>query len=344
MKQNSSISIGLLEVEDEQQLLNFMEQGLKDNGRFRSFWKWRQEGKPHSGGETAVVAKVDEELTGSIGIVPAQITLSGSPINASWQQDTLVAKSMRGKGLGKRLVNKGAENWDMVMAKGTNKPMYGLRKALKFEDAPNPTYLIRVSRPRLAANSFKDKIIECILAVYKTLLPWPKTDRDIKLSPKNDFDNSFDILADKIGQENVLRVYKNAGYLNWRYIAYPHKKYTILKAADTETRGAIVVNICGDTADEGWIVDLVCGSDDTQCAYILLKEAITYLEANGVSRIWAFATLPAARKWLCRCGFIPTNRTPHFTFRIKNKELDSSKITNAAWDFWHGDGDLELYQ
>ena len=105
-----------------------------------------------------------------------------------------------------------------------------------------------------------------------------------------------------------------------------------------------MVNICGDTADEGWIVDLVCGSDDTQCAYILLKEAITYLEANGVSRIWAFATLPAARKWLCRCGFIPTNRTPHFTFRIENKELDSSKLTNAAWDFWHGDGDLELYQ
>jgi hypothetical protein len=48
------------------------------------------------------------------------------------------------------------------------------------------------------------------------------------------------------------------------------------------------------------------------------------------------------RRWFMRYGFVPTKFTPRFTYRAANKEI-TEKVGTVEWDFWHGDGDLELY-
>jgi len=63
------------------------------------------------------------------GVVPASVTLKGSMLRASWQEDSLVLKTMRGKGVGEKLVIDGAKGWDIVLAKGTSKAIF---KAVKF--------------------------------------------------------------------------------------------------------------------------------------------------------------------------------------------------------------------
>jgi GNAT superfamily N-acetyltransferase len=323
--------------------LSFMQENLDNCEQFRSFWQWRHENKEVSGGETAVIAKEKGKVVGCVGIVPAMITMKGLRIKASWQQDSLVSPAMRGKGLGKRLVKEGAEGWDLVMAKGTNKPMYGLRKSLSFIDVPKSNYLIRVCNVRDEAKSVKEHLVEYVLRLWKSFLSIPKKDDEIEVKPINSFDKSYNNLADELVKENVLRQHKGQDYLNWRYFGCPEKIYIVFRAGEAKARGAVICKISGANSDEGWIVDLICPSFDYQCAYALLNAAVNYFEDQGVSRCWVFATLPAARKWLYRFGYLPTKRTPRFTYRVQQKYLNEKFIDSTKWDFWHGDGDLELY-
>lgn len=341
---DQELAIALLDPAGEAALFDFMRNNLGEWRKFQSCWRWRQQGLPHSGGETAVVAKYGGSIVGCVGIVPVRIFYAGEEIKTSWQQDSFVSSAMRGKGVAKKLVNKGAEAWEMVMAKGTSKPMYGLRKALAFADVPNDSYMLGINRPRKTAKSLKEAVAEYLLLFWKHLLPPPAAKRAVKVVAVDAFDRSFDTLADQLVRQPIVQPYKGSDYLNWRYGSAPEKRYTIFRAGGEPARGAIVVNISGDHADEGWIVDLICAPDDAQCAYALLRKAMAFFREQDVSRIWVFATLPVARQWLFRFGLLPTKRTPHFTYRIYGKSPAGQRLANADWSFWHGDGDVEMYQ
>lgn len=339
----NEIEIKMLEPEDEKDFLKFMEKHLGNWKKFKKLWNWRRNSDPGLIFETALLAKAKGLTVGCVGIAPALITLRGLQIKASWQQDSLVSPSMRGKGLGKRLVNKASESWDMVVAKGTSKPMHGLRKSLGFTDVPNSNYLLWVSKPRPMFNGLKKLLIENILCLWKTILPTPKRNRKISVQSIHSFDQSLNILADKLADEKVLRPYKGKNYLNIRYCECPGKQYKILKTMKSETTGAIVLSTIGPHLDEGWIVDMICSSKDKKSAYALLFAAMEYFKKQNIARIWVFATLSEARRWLYRFGFVATGISPKFTYRIQGHKINPAIIANTSWDFWHGDGDLELY-
>jgi len=341
--ETAQAEIKLMSPEDKQDLLEFMENNLDTWQRFRKLWQWRQESKEVFGGETAALAKLEGKVIGSVGIVPAPVTLSGSLIKAWWQQDSLISPGMRGRGLGKKLVKEGGKGWDLVMAKGTSDAMYGLRKSLGFSDVPNSDYLVRVHKPRFMVRKLKESGAECALALWRAILPMPRTDSAIDVKEINVFDQTFDFLADELYKDNVLRLYKGQKYLNWRYFECPGKHYKVFRAGGEKACGALVANITGQDFDEGWIVDLICHSKDKKCAYALLRSAMNYFKEQRVSRVWAFATLPVARRWLYRFGFFPTGRTPRFTYHVYGENFDAGTLATTSWDFWHGDGDTELY-
>jgi hypothetical protein len=275
--------------------------------------------------------------------VPAIVTLSGSKFSATWQQDSLVSSEARGKGVGKRLVEKGMDGWEITMAKGTSDAMYGLRKSLGFVDVPNSDYLVKVCKKRAEYGKLRDRLAECLLLFWKVVLPLPKADPSIEIKSVDSFDKSFDQLSEKLSQEHVFRLHKGQAYLNWRYFQCPGKKYQVFRAGGDEARGAIVTGIMGKASEEGWVVDLLCSRRDEGCALALLLKALKNLERQSVSRIYAFATLSIARKWFRRLGFLPTGRTPRFAYKICGRGIDVNSLAQIPWDFWHGDGDVELY-
>ena len=184
---------------------------------------------------------------------------------------------------------------------------------------------------------------EYVLWIWKKVacLPVNKPSTNVRRIEK--FDIAFDALADHMVQHGVIRLHKDHRYLNWRYTWCPGRDYKIFKVGDKDAVGAVVVRVCGPLKDEGWIVDLICSRDEKIYGYALIREGLRYLEEQGVSRIWVFSTLPSTRKWFFRFGFVPTKFTPRFTYRVENREI-AERIKGVEWDFWHGDGDIELYQ
>jgi hypothetical protein len=337
------ITASLLQRDEEGLLLSFMEAHLDNWEKYHKYWDWRQGNKSDSDGESAIIAKEGGQIIGSIGIVPARLNFIKHDVKASWQQDSLVAPEGRGKGIGKKLVNKGGEGWDVVMAKGTSETMYALRKKLDFVDVPNSDYLLLVLKPRVAIRNLKQSILEAGLFLYDFILPIPGVDKSIEVKEAESFDDSFDQLAELASTTKGLRLIKDHGYLNWRYCKCPDKRYRILRAGGRQARGAIVLNITGANSDEGWIVDLICNPSDKECAFALIREGVRYFKKNQVFRIWSFATLPSSRRRLFRFGFVPTGRTPRFTFRVQGGKVNKDELLSSEWDFWHGDGDVELY-
>ena len=338
------IEIKLMSQSDETALLAFLKHNLKEYERFVRCWEWRKENLPFSLEEKAVIA-VDERLgiAGCVGIAPVEIRLSGKEINAAWQQDSMVSPSVRGRGIGKKLVIHGSEGFNLSLAKGTSNAMYGLRKALGYKDVSHSNYMIRVCRSKAIQGSIVKKSLFHVLGLLSMMFPFPKINQKINVHQINEFDDSFDKLDAALIDDNTLRPRKGKDYLNWRYTRCPVKQYTILKAGSENARGAIIVNCIGPESDEGWIVDMICDNKDRDCAYALIQAAISYFNDNRVSRIWCFATHPDARRWFYRFGFLPTNRSPRFTYLALDTEVQQ-RIGICRWDFWHGDGDIELYQ
>ena len=336
---SNDIFISTVNSTDTDHILKFYEENLGTWKQFIRFWDWRQNENPYRREPKGVAAREDGRIVGCMSVNPVLLVANNRQINAAWQQDSLILKSMRGRGLGRKLIHEANKGFELALAKGTSESMYALRKSDGYHDAPHAYYLIRVEKPRPLEERSWEGIAEYVVARWQFLMPLPRIDNDIEIREIDSFDFSFDDLAASLAKENVLRIIKNQGYLNWRYIQCPGKRYKIFRAGKEKARGAIVTNTSG--GNEGWIVDLVSSSTDGNCIDALLAKALQYFRDNQVARIWVFATLPSVRRRLLRFGFLPTKRTPRFTY-FEAGDIDV--IPNIhLWDFWHGDGDIELY-
>ncbi len=336
---SNDIFISTVNSTDTDQILTFYEANLGTWKQLERFWGWRQNENPYRRELKGVAAREDGRIVGCMSVNSVLLVANNRRINAAWQQDSLILKSMRGRGLGRKLIHEANKGFELALAKGTSESMYALRKSDGYHDAPHAYYLIRVEKPRPLTERSWERVTEYAVVLWRLLMLRPRIDKDIEIREIDSFDPSFDELAISLAKENVLRILKNQTYLNWRYIQCPGKRYKVFRAGEEEARGAIVTNIIG--GNEGWIVDLVGESIDVRCIDALIAKAIDHFQRNRVARIWVFATLPSVRRRLLRFGFLPTQRTPRFTY-FEAGGIDL--IPNIhLWDFWHGDGDIELY-
>lgn len=333
-----------MDPQDEPAVLAFYQENLKGFKRFFQLWNWRKTSPSNSIKENILIAvDQNQDIKGCLGLVPVSVTVADRIIKGAWQQDSLVSPQARGRGIGKKLVMKGNDSCSVAFAKGTSQAMYGLRKSMGYMDVPHSNLLIRVCRIRGGHDSILKKVLLFLPGIWATFMPFPRHYTSVRVTEIREFDDSFDELDKTMVKGLTVRPYKGKDYLNCRYTQCPDKNYTVFKAGSKKTLGAIVLSCSGNGCKEGWIVDMICGFNDTSTAYALIYKAVSHFNEQKVSRIWCFATHPEARKWLYGFGFLPTNRSPKFTYFTKDKELQQ-KLNRCNWDFWHGDGDIELYQ
>jgi len=343
MSSINSIEVKILEPLEEPELLDFMLTHLPEGERFQTFWQWRKKGPLPTASESAAIARLNGRIEGCVGIVPVYLASGGQKIHAQWQQDSLVAEPLRGRGIGKKLVQTGWQNFELSMAKGTSDAMYRLRISAGYRDVPNSDYLVRLLKARPLTAGLKTVFFEKVLSIVVGLFPRPAIDPGIVVRTIERFDESYGRLAESVSAMDILGPVKDRDYLNWRYFDCPGKNYQVFQAEGDGVLGAIVLNITGSDKEEGWVVDLVADPGGKAVAYALISRAMDYFKMQGVKRIYTFATLSVARKWFLRFGFLPTGRSPRFTCRFASEEMKALSPERCEWNFWHGDGDVELY-
>jgi GNAT superfamily N-acetyltransferase len=347
-EENTSIGLDSLRIqtlaqENISDWLVFMRSNLSTWPQFNSLWKWRQDGVPQSGGENATVFFVGDKITGGVGVVPSIFTYQGRRIHVSWQQDSLVLKAMRGKGVGKKLVSAAAKPYELILAKGTSNAMYGLRKALGYLDVPLSDYMLNILHPTFKIRAPTRSVLEIALYLWQIALPVPFKRAKTNIKAISAFDTIYDDLSARMSREALICPLKSSAYLNWRYFQCPVKSYTVLQASNSQSCAAIVLGTSISKQTDGWIVDLLCMPQDKAIAFQLISEARRFFKRQRIKRIWTFATSPTARRWLMRYGFMPTGQSPRFTFLQRGEEVSREILSSRCWNVWHGDGDIDLY-
>ena len=330
--------------DDIEVLFEFYEHQLSLSSKVIDLYKWRQQNINASGGCHTYTARCGEKIVGAINVVPVDLICGAQRIKACWQQDSIVDESMRGHGIGKKIVTGAGEGYDLVMAKGISDAMYGLRKKNGYCDVIFSNDIIAVLSPFCHAKSFKSKISLFVLWLFslcKRLWPRPYLQRTI--SKVTQFDAAACEWIDK-QKNNQIRIKKGIDYLHWRYCTAPNNGYVILCSSDdTGIRGYLVYRQSSHNQQNVSIVDFLCDSNDHDTIVSLVEYVWESIQKDGVKKVYTFATSKKVRSYLLYRGFINLPKTPRFTYKILTDSLTYEYVKALDWNFCYGDGDLELY-
>ncbi|MDQ3696455.1 MAG: GNAT family N-acetyltransferase [Gemmatimonadota bacterium] len=302
---------------------------------------WRDRDVPASGGNHPTLAFDGDALCGIVNSVPLELSLRGERVPACLQQDSLVDPAMRGRGVGKQLVLRAAERAPVILAKATSNAMYGLRKSVGFEDRENANHLVCVLRPFTAA-SIKVRGAFVMFWLY-ALLRRPRIPAGLTVRPLERFDEAVDLLTRRIAAGDEVVPVKSSRYLSWRYQDVPGRAYLLLRADGPEgLRGCAVVRLPSGPGGPAWLVDVIVPTDDLPALAALVSASREAARTAGCGVLKTFATSPRVRWVLRRGGFVGLRTTPRFTCLVR-APLPGRNLNAARWNFWHGDGDGELY-
>ncbi len=348
MSDNHEIEYGPLESGCQEELFSFYRRHLERGDRTVELYQWRLADEAASGGARTCVARLDGAIVGTLNAIPFELAVGGSTVRATWQQDTVVDAAMRGRGVGKRLVEVAGEGWDVIMAKGTSPAMYGLRRSVGFVDVPSSNYLKLVLSPAASGPASGKRLLD--FALYGASLlrsgfglrrsrGGAASARQVRaVGPE------LEAIRGSAAESSEVRVVKDRAYLNWRYFTCPRREYRVMRIDRGGSRcGAVILDGPRDHDRSAWIVDMVVDPWDRSATADVIGAAVAECRALGASTINAFATAPIVRQGLFRAGFFGTSSTPQFTYRAASLEL-ADELGKMNWSFWHGDGDVELYR
>ena len=325
-------------------LFEFYRRFHEDAEAVEKYFRWRQKGLTASGGNCPIVAEVDGKIVGAVNVMPVRLVCKGQSINATWQGNTLVSPEMRGRGVGKCLLNAGAKGYPLILGKGTTSAMYQVKLKEGFQDVPHSNYLIKVLAPWDIKRPLHKKLIFFLYSFLGRLKYSSTKAPDLEIQAVKKFDDRYNQLAEQLLRHPDLKLYKDRDYLNWRYADCPDKNYLILQVVrEDNLLGAIVISPNKTVGETAWILDVISDVNEPTGIGKLLDESIQYAISLKAADIRIFATSVKVRKILADKGFININYTPRFTYRFTDKALEV-ELAEAEWNFWQGDGDYELYQ
>jgi hypothetical protein len=227
-----------------------------------------------------------------------------------------------------------------VLAKGSTEAMYATRKKFGFVDVEGSNLLVLPLSVR-GANGLAEKAKRMMAIAISVGRRRATFGHDVGISEIQTFNGEFDDLAERVLAADILSPVKTSPYLRWRYLTCPDRKYVVLQASKERLLGAIVIRTNRTPGANAWLVDLLVDSRESVATDALIRAAIRRVRAEGAGLLWSFATSPAIRARLARFGFLETKRTPHFTYHVRGPlPFEPNRV---AWNFFHGDGDVELH-
>jgi GNAT superfamily N-acetyltransferase len=351
MTSSSSIEYAFARTPVEyDEAVHFYRRALPAGERVIELMNWRRHHPQPAFAQLTFLARLEGTVVGAINVVPQPLIIGETVVNAAWHADSVVDSAFRGQGIGRELITQSADGYDVVLAKGTSPTMYGLRKSCGYRDVARSNYLVKV----LAANRFGRSTKHHLYGLALRGIALKQRRRQptsLRTQQLEEFGRDFDALSTSPRRRSEVRLAKDSTFLNWRYRACPGRNYVLVGLLGAGQTGAGVVNVelthrMGPAPEyAAWIVDLIC--DDSQASVIvaLIRECVAQCRAAGAGSVFTFATSERVRTCLRREGFVETQQTPQFTYRLgkQNVELERRLRDDLSWSFCHGDCDNELY-
>jgi GNAT superfamily N-acetyltransferase len=227
-------------------------------------WRWQYYENPNNpGGEPSIwVARMGSKVTGLAGTVPVRLITPRGKVQALWALDLVVDPSMRGRGIGKRMMTEVVNAAPVALGIGWSPAglrvdlSVGLRLVHGFTGGN-----LVVSPFRFEAWCLRNKHYRYMLRLGRDLLRlgrWTSRSGTEPVTVSTDFPPGTARLWERVSAAYDFAVDRDAAYLEWRYKSHPTYSYRIVYTGTAEDPRALAVyRLTDDHPPAGVLLDLI---------------------------------------------------------------------------------------
>ena len=315
--------------------------------RLRWDWQYRRNPNNPAGEPEIWVAREGPAIVGQYATMPVRLGVNAREVRGSWGMDVMVAPERQRHGLGEVLFRTWDRNVGASLGMGLSDASYRLFKKLRWPDVgPVPCLIKPLSRRALRHPKWPLAVNRLISAVTWPVVAIVSRARPLRAEVRvvQRFDDSFTQLWERLAPKFDLAVRRDAAYLNWKFVAAPHVRYSIAALLrDGKTAGyAVYRHLHEPRGRVTLLVDFLADPDDEQGFATLLRWIDREARDADSDKIRTFEMHAGFRRVLKRSGYFQVKSTVEFVVKINDGEVGSQFYENT--DRWHvtlGDSDQD---
>ncbi len=315
-----------------------------ESNRLRWDWQYRLNPLSRTGEPRIWVARESTAVVGQIAAIPVRLLVRGREIDGTWGADAMVAPERQRQGLGELLVRSWETGADAVLGLGLSEATHGLFAKLRWPLVEIPCLVKPLSRRALRMPKWPVPINRLVSALTLPIVRFVARTRPLAAETRlvRRFDESLTGVWDRVGPKLDLAVRRDASYLNWRFIASPHVRYSVaaLRRGE-ETDGYIVYRHVHEPLGRvTLIVDLLVDPDDEAGLRTLLAWVDREARANDSDKIRTYVLHAALRRGLRRFGYFQVGAPLEMFVKINAVGVGAEFYQHTdRWHFTLGDSD-----
>jgi GNAT superfamily N-acetyltransferase len=320
---------------------------MADASRLRWDWQYRRNPNNPPGGPQIWVAREGPAIVGQYATMPVRLQVRGREITGSWGMDVMVAPERQRQGLGELLFRTWDQHVGASLGLGLSEASSRLFSKLRWPDVgPVPCLVKPLTRRAFRRPTWPPALNRLVSALTVPVVKVVARTRPLRAETEltRVFDERFTALWERIAPKFDLAVRRDAPYLQWKYAAPPHVRYSIVVLKrDGEPHGyAVYRHVHEPRGRVTLLVDFLTDPDDSAGFLTLLRFVDREARAADSDKIRTFATHAGFRRLLRRSGYFQVKSTLEFVARINAMPVPDEFYRHT--DTWHvtlGDSDQD---
>jgi GNAT superfamily N-acetyltransferase len=320
---------------------------MADASRLR--WDWQYRRNPNNPGHEPEIwiAREGTTIVGQYATMPVRLSLKGEEIGGSWGMDVMVAPERQRQGLGEVLFRTWDRNVGASLGLGLSESSYRLFQKLRWPDVgPVPCLVKPLTRRALRRPNWPVPINRLVSALTLPIVKIVARSRPLHAEVRmiQRFDESFTQLWETLAPKFDLAIRRDAAYLNWKFAAAPHVRYSIaaLRRDNRNVGYAVYRHLYEPRGRVTLLVDFLTDPDDEAGLNTLLRWVDREARVADSDKIRTFTMHAGFRRALRRAGYFQVRSTMEFVVKVNG--LPVSAAFYESTDRWHitlGDSDQD---
>jgi hypothetical protein len=279
--------------------------------------------------------------------MPVRLSLKGKEIQGSWGMDVMVAPERQRQGLGEVLFRTWDRQVGASLGLGLSESSYKLFQKLRWPDVgPVPCFVKPLTRRALRRPDWPLGLNRLVSAVTLPLVKVVARNRPLRAEVRllQRFDDTFTALWESVASKFDLAVRRDAAYLNWKYVAAPHVRYSIaaLRRNDRNVGYVVYRHLVEPRGRVTLLVDFLTDPDDQDGFATLLGWVDREARRADSDKIRGYAFHAAYGRSLRKSGYFQVKSAMHLVVKVNAVEVPPTFYEDT--DGWHitlGDSDQD---
>ena len=279
--------------------------------------------------------------------MPVRARVQGADIDAAWGMDVMVAPERQRQGLGEVLFSTWDANVGASLGLGLSDASFRLFKKLRWPDVgPVPCLVKPLTRRAFRHPRWPTPVNRLISALTYPVVKIVARARPLhgETTVTRQFDERVTALWERVKDRFAFVVRRDAAYLQWKYIAPPHVRYTVVVVTrDDEVVGyAVYRHVREPRGKVTLLVDFLTDPTD-DAAFVTLVRFVDRAARDADSdKIRTFSLDERFRAMLKRNGYFEVASTMEFVAKVNALGVGEAFYKDtSAWHVTLGDSDQD---